>query len=216
MQPHVLLAREIIYRWGEEIAKEMEEDVVLATATDPVIAKWGEEINALIPELKIKNTCSKPACIRTCYYCVQILRELKENGGKNLLVNYKSEKLLFVKMKEIRCIPLKRVGIERQIIDLFEESSEVNIVDCNDYKVFLPPMLFCFFEQVDREYLNPPLLVQMVKYLEFEKKFREGAEVDLKSVLHGLKVSFFIDPVLIEHARLNLFRQNNTGIAQQG
>lgn len=211
-----MLTREVVYRWAEEMAKAMEENVIVVAGSDPVIAKWTDELGALLPEVKIRNTCAKIACIKTCYYCTQISKELERDRGKDLFINYASEKLLFVKMKEIRCLPLKRFGIKRQVIDLFEENHEVSLVDCNDYKVFLPPLLFEFFEQVDREYLNPPLLVQMVKYLEFEKRFRAGTDHDLEMVLHGLKVSFFLDPVLIENTRLNLFRQNNALPAASG
>ncbi|KAI5185823.1 hypothetical protein NEHOM01_1100 [Nematocida homosporus] len=207
--PHHVLRKELIFFWAEEIIAALEEDSVLITTYDPVLATWGRFINELIPGVTIKNTCSRQACTRQCKDCSALTEHFKVGSAKDLCLNIKSTKLLYVKCKEMRYVPVKHLTINKEIIKWFMSDAAVNIVDANEDKIILHPTLYEFIKCVDKLYHNPILIWQMVKYLEFEKANRVPGQYAMEAVLHGLRVSFLSDPIMIESSRLNLYRQNN-------
>lgn len=220
MRPHLVLQEEIVFRWAEEIAREMEEDTVLLLKYDPVISAWGELINEVIPMVKIRSTCARIACPKACRVCVSVKKTLCESKGKDVCINCKSVRLLFIKIRDIRYLPIKNISIDKKVIDLFTPDKSVFIVDADESKVYLPPKIYKFIKEVDELYCNPVLIVQMVKYLEFEKTKRRSecaaTENDpavpkstINLVIHGLKVSFLYDPIVIESSRMSLYRKNN-------
>ncbi|KAI5179640.1 hypothetical protein NEOKW01_0103 [Nematocida sp. AWRm80] len=214
--PHQVLKIELCYKWAEEIAMQIETGSISILRSDPVISAWAEDISLLIPTITLKNTCTKTACPKLCEKCLFISTHIKEKHGDNLCLNTRSTKQLFMKVREIRYFPVKYIEIPRRAISLFKEDKTVNIVDASDTLVFLPPKLFSFFVQIDKEYQNPVLLTQMVKYLEFEKSQRKEnysfSEEELDQIIHGLKVSFFYDPIQMENSRITLYRKNNQAV----
>lgn len=205
MKASVLLKREIIYRWAEEIAKEIEDDSILILKYDIVVNSWIEEINKLLPSIKIKNACNRLTCPKTCPTCVNIIESIKKKD-ESVCINCKSIKLLYVKIREIRYKPVKIISVDKGLMCFIEEDSEVDIIDANSTKIFLNPKIFHFIKGIDKDYMNPVLIVRMLSYLEYEKAFRSNRNID--GIISGLRISFLYDPVHIETARLNLFRQN--------
>jgi len=208
MQPHLVLRHSIVQRWAEAVEKEREKGVVLVSESDPVVASWIGEINSMVPKLTMKNACTRYVCSKTCAQCLEIGRAVVKSEKEALFVNYKSAKLVFVKIRAIRYAAIKTFEISRSVIGLFEEKEDVHIVETDSKKVFLPKKLLEYFRIIDEDYMNPVLIVQMVKYLEFEKKHREKTDDNYDMIIEGLKVGFFCDPVQIENSRLNLYRKN--------
>lgn len=208
MKASEVLKREIVYKWAEEIAKEIEDDSVLILKYDIVITSWIEDVNKLISTIKIKNACSRLTCPKVCPTCVNILDVIRKKEYP-VCLNCKSIKLLYVKISELRYRPVKIITVDRSVMEFIEEAEDVNIVDANSTKVFLLPKIYSFIKEIDRDYMNPVLIVRMVQYLEYEKAHRIDRNVD--GIIHGLRVGFLYDPVHIETTRLNLFRQNKVG-----
>ncbi|KAI5135403.1 hypothetical protein NEAUS06_1470 [Nematocida ausubeli] len=207
MKASEILKKEITYRWAEEIVKEIEDDTILILKYDIVMNAWIDEINKLIPSIKIKNACTRLTCPKTCMVCVEIINLIKSSESP-LCINCKSMKLLYVKVKNIRCYPIKNLTIDKGVMCFIEQLDDVNIVDANENKVFLPQELYEFIKKIDSEYMNPVLIVRMLKYLEYEKSQRK-TNMCMGEIIHGLTVSFLIDPAIIETTRMNLYRQNN-------
>ncbi|KFG25400.1 uncharacterized protein NESG_02174, partial [Nematocida ausubeli] len=207
MKASEILKKEITYRWAEEIVKEIEDDTILILKYDIVMNAWIDEINKLIPSIKIKNACTRLTCPKTCMVCVEIINLIKSSESP-LCINCKSMKLLYVKVKNIRCYPIKNLTIDKGVMCFIEQLDDVNIVDANENKVFLPHELYEFIKKIDSEYMNPVLIVRMLKYLEYEKSQRK-TNMCMNEIIHGLTVSFLIDPAIIETTRMNLYRQNN-------
>ncbi|KAI5192590.1 hypothetical protein NEMIN01_2103 [Nematocida minor] len=205
MKASDVLKKEIIYKWAEEIVKEIEEDSILILKYDLVVTTWLEEINKLISMVKIKNACTRLTCPKSCPTCVNVIDIIRKEK-RAVCINCKSLKLLYVKVSEMRYHPVKLITIGREVAEFFEEAEDVDIIDANESKVFLPPKLYSFIKTVDREYLSPVLIVRMLRYLEHEKSARKNRNID--EIIHGLRVSFLFDPVHIETTRLNLYRQN--------
>ncbi|OAG30003.1 hypothetical protein NEDG_01550 [Nematocida displodere] len=200
----------VIDKWVREIIKQLEEDCISIANSDPVLTTYLADIEYLLPEITIRATCGKPICAKSCSKCSEVSRVVGGRVSNDILICYRSSKVLFVKIKELRHAPIKNLEVGRSIIEFFKEAPEVAIVDYTDTAVLLNTEVYNYFRVVDKEYLNPVLLVQMVKYLELEKTLRTNTA----NLLHGLRVSFFYDPVLIESSRLNLFRQNISGSKQ--
>ncbi|OAG29361.1 hypothetical protein NEIG_02133 [Nematocida sp. ERTm5] len=206
MKASEILKKEITYKWAEEIVKEIEDETILILKYDIVLNIWIDEINKLIPSIRIKNACSRMTCPKTCPVCVGIINLIK-TPNVPLCISCKSIKLLYVKVKEIRCHPIKSLTIDKSVMCFIKELEDVNIIDANNTTVFLSPKIYEFIEKIDKEYKNPVLIVRMLKYLEYEKSERKDNNMD--EVIHGLTASFLVDPNYIETTRMNLYRQNN-------
>ncbi|KAI5171012.1 hypothetical protein NEFER03_0414 [Nematocida sp. LUAm3] len=212
MRASDVLKQLIVMYWAEEIATRIEDESVLVTFYDPVVSAWYLDISEFLPEVTIVNSCYRLACGKACFTCVRVDEAL--HSRKDVLVNVKATKLLFVKIKALRNLPIKRINIDRSSIRYFSSENNVFIVDASEELLFLPPLIYSFFASIDRTYDNPVLIYQMVRYLEFEKTVRinmknQNHEEIHKEIIHGLKVSFFTDPIVVESSRLHLYRQNH-------
>lgn len=207
MKASEVLKKEIIYRWAEEIAKEIEDDSILILKYDLVATVWIEEINRLIPSIKMVNACTRLTCPKTCFTCVNVIEAIRKKETP-LCINCKSLKLLYVKVSEMRYHPVKIIDVDRSVMCFMEELEDVNIIDANDTTIFLAPKIYSYIRVIDTEYRNPVLVVNILKYLEYEKSMRQDRNMD--AVIHGIKVSFLYDPMHIETTRMNLYRQNKT------
>lgn len=226
---HLVLREEILFRWAEEIAKEAEQESVLLAMYDPVISAWKDQINEIIPEIVIANTCTRVSCPRTCKMCVVVRKTLQDISKGSICINCRTAKLLYIKIKEIRCLPVKHLAIDRNTLKWFVPDEGVSIVEERNRKIHVHPKIYKFIKNIDSMYQNPVLIVQMVKYLEFERKRRLSpvsnpeisTDTDTKEIdsstntdinelaVHGLRVSFLCDPPAIESARVNAYRKNN-------
>ena len=176
------------------------------------------ELSTQLPYISIHNACMRYHCMKVCAQCSKLVKDIEHKGSRNILVNYKSAKVLFVKMKSMWYMACNEVAIKHSMIDMFICDDSVNIVDANDSSVYVPQKIYTYIKTIDTQYANPVLMVQIVKYLEYEKEQRtrqrvqQQNETELEQIVHGIHVSFFYDPQVIQNGRKKLYRDNKKAI----
>jgi hypothetical protein len=199
--PHEVFREEVLRRRAAEI----EGRGIIVVRNSRVLSAYAGKVEALLENTLVLNHCSVNKCRPKCKECVRVGIALSSALAKKkrILINCFSPELLYKRVPEIRTAPVTELSLQYKCVEYLGKGHE--LLEMKNGRVCVHKRIHSLLGDIEDKYRNEVLIVQIVKYLEYEAGIRKKVgEGEVEEIVRGIQVSFFpnVEKILGGHRQL--------------